>query len=521
MRITTTLTVLLSLLLLTKTASALELTGSAVYTQLNRDYYLAGLYLPATSNDPNTIFSAATAKRMQLLMRMPTWSPRRWHEHWQNNIAINNEDNQADERLQQALLAFMQFPHADLIYNDEVIIDYQAHGNSRVLLNGEQVLEVPGTEFINQILKTWIGKLPPSREFRQHILSTDSITPARRDLLERHLRARTDLWSSWIAAEQAAQLRQQQEQERIAAAALVAEQQRLEREQAVAREQQRLAAAQQAQREREQAADSALSKAAQKIAREKAQLLVSAQQLSIDQQTQKLVAAGKGKEKIIEQQQRYYLDMLQWQLQRQVEALVEYPTWAKQFEQQGLIEVDFILQRNRATQQLQSRNPQSPALLNAEVKRAIKLAAEKTPIPDVLAGESWPLTVHYQFALSSPIQPKLEMPKAPSAVLKEARSHWKPELLVQYQAHIRDRIMQTVQYPLGAKTLSKQDSVALLLVLSPDGSIKTINDVKLSAHPEFNQALAEAIKHSQPFPPLPLALSEKEVRIEITYEFKL
>src|SRR5690554_7432336 len=91
-------------------ADSLILNGSAVYAHLTRDLYLGGLYLPKVSDDPDYIFSAATAKRMQIVVSVPSWSPRRWSQIWQNNIAINNDSFSANESVQQALMTFTSFP---------------------------------------------------------------------------------------------------------------------------------------------------------------------------------------------------------------------------------------------------------------------------------------------------------------------------------------------------------------------------------------------------------------------------
>src|SRR5690554_961890 len=141
------------------TADSLVLNGSASYVQLTRDYYLGGLYLPQKSDDPNYIHSPSIAKRMQMIIQIPAWSPRRWSQVWQNNIAINNENLSPSPQMQQALMQFTSFPKAELRAGDEVVIDFQPNGNSRVLLNGETVLEVPGSEFFNYMVNTWIGSL--------------------------------------------------------------------------------------------------------------------------------------------------------------------------------------------------------------------------------------------------------------------------------------------------------------------------------------------------------------------------
>src|SRR5690554_7799659 len=81
---------------------------------------------------------------MQIVVTVPSWSPRRWSQIWQNNIAINNDNFSQDPAVQQALMTFTSFPRSDIKAGDEIVIDYQPGGNSRILLNNDLVVEASG-----------------------------------------------------------------------------------------------------------------------------------------------------------------------------------------------------------------------------------------------------------------------------------------------------------------------------------------------------------------------------------------
>ena len=151
-------------------ADDLVLNGAAVFSQLSRDYYLGGLWLPQRSSSPDYITSADTARRMQLVVLAEHWSPRNWSRLWQNNIFINNESGSLPADVQQGLMRFTRLLRDDLKQGDEIRIEYQPAGNTRVLLNREIVAASPGPALFNALLNTWIGQRPPSREFRRHIL---------------------------------------------------------------------------------------------------------------------------------------------------------------------------------------------------------------------------------------------------------------------------------------------------------------------------------------------------------------
>lgn len=492
-------------------ANSLTLNGSAHYYQLTRDYYLGGLYLPKASNDINYIHAASTNKKMQIIINIPNWTPRRWAQIWQNNIAINNDSLGSNPQVQQALMEFTNFPKAELKAGDEIVIDYQVNGNSRVLFNNEVVFEVPGTEFFNYMVNTWIGKLPPTREFRQAILGETNIDANNQNALLSHRPARLGLWSNWLAQEEQArqaaeaaklaeQRRRQQEAEaerkRVAEAARRAEQARLEEERA------RIAAAAAAQKAQAQSKPKAQQKA---VAKSKPAAPKD------DNNALKTIAA----------EQRYYLDMLQWQLQRKVESLVSYPAWAKQFGQEGTVVIDFRLNKQGELSDIQARNEQVSDLLTNEVIRAAKNAAESTVISEHLAGDSWLLNVRYQFSLQPTAQAELAMPEAPASLKKNTAPASSKQLAENYIAEEQARIVENVVYPPAAKMLKKQDQVSATVVLNKAGTVVSIEDNKTSRHRELNQALKDAIKKSEPFPPFPLGVKEEQLSIQVEYDFKL
>merc|ERR1712000_404334 len=71
-------------------------------------------------------------------------------------------------------------------------------------------------------------------------------------------------------------------------------------------------------------------------------------------------------------EQSYYLQLLQWQLQRATTEEVVYPGWARQFSQQGLAQLDFTLQRDQQITNLRVRDNRVGTLLTQELERALK-----------------------------------------------------------------------------------------------------------------------------------------------------
>src|SRR5690554_8172845 len=81
--------------------------------------------------------------------------------------------------------SFTSFPRSDIKAGDEIVIDYQPGGNSRILLNNDLVVEASGTTLFNYLVNTWIGKLPPTREFRNQILGQEASSDSHKETLDR------------------------------------------------------------------------------------------------------------------------------------------------------------------------------------------------------------------------------------------------------------------------------------------------------------------------------------------------
>ncbi len=518
------------LLLCALPASAdLVLNGSAVYQQLTRNYYLAGLYLPQPAQSAETIFSPAVARRMQLVVTTDHWSPRKWRSQWQNNIAINNDGLQASPQLQQALMDFTRLLRRDLQTGDEIRIDYQPGGATRIQLNRELVMTENGPQLFDALLRTWVGKLPPSREFRQQILGITAINEGQRQTLLSHRipEARQQLYSGWLAEEAAiAAAEEARTAARLAAQAAAEDARREQQRQA---EEARLAEQAQAEEQaRQQQQQARLQAARDDAEREQLQKAAVLQQAAAQQQARRLVGQtsnvlGAGKTAaVLAQEQIYYLQLLQWRMQRQVQAEVSYPAWAKQFKEEGLAQVDFRLQRDKSVLQTDIRNTQISDLLNSELVRALRVAALQVEVPPDLDGDSWPLAVSYHFSLQGEEPPLAAMPEVPASLRQGALpAAQQQQLLAAYRAAQLQRIYAAVTYPAAARILKKQGPVVLEADIAADGRLLAVRPLHPSVHRELNDALQAAVQQSAPFPALPAGSDETSLTLTVSYEFRL
>ena len=151
-------------------AGDLKINGIASYQELNKEYYVGALLLEDSLNSVEEITAYKERKQMKLLVTASRWSVRLWQQQWQNNIAINNDIISNDPKLQQDLAFFTSFLKDKLIKGDELVIDYTPGRGTRIKLNNYPVIKTKNDKIFNYLLNTWIGKLPPSREFKSRIV---------------------------------------------------------------------------------------------------------------------------------------------------------------------------------------------------------------------------------------------------------------------------------------------------------------------------------------------------------------
>lgn len=498
------------------------LNGSAMYTQLTRDYYLAGLYLEQRDNSAETIAVNTSDKEMRLIIQS-RWSPRKWRKLWQANISINNDSLPDSQVSRQALMDFINLPQEDLLPGDEVRIIASATG-TRVLLNGEEAIRSNDRSVFRYLLNTWLGKLPPSRAFKNQILGQ----PFNNDFasrLEQHQFDSTRLLvSRWQQAEQQrlAALKRQQEQQRLEQQRL--EKQRLEKqrleqqrkaeqrrlaEQKKAAEQLRLQRLEQQRLEQQRLEQQRLKqqKAQQTLASEKASQLQNQQQYEQRQQQQR------------QQQQAYLYQRYQWQLQQALINEVRYPPWARQFQQQGLISLNVTLDSNGEINALElPPGNDETELLNEEVKRALNVIVTQVQPPQSLAGAPWTFALNYRFSLNGEPQPLLAEPVIPASLRGKSQQLDKTQALTEYKQRVRSQVLEALVYPKAAQVLKKQGKVSISVVLDSQGDVQQLERTESSRHRELNKALEKAIRDAAPFGQSPTG---QVVPVDIQYTFQL
>ena len=500
--------VFLLLLVVSHISQSLTLNGIGSYQQLRKEFYIGALYLTEPSDDPQAIINSTGSKRMALKVTTKRWSPRRWSLQWQNDIAINNPFSN-DKALTEQLMLFTGFIEDNLRTGDEILIDYITAKGTKVTINGVTIIQTNTDELFNYLVNVWIGKLPPSGEFKARILNQMD-DGKDKELLAQYNSVtyndqRSKMVAGWIQAKKDAELAEQRKQEQA--------------------EQKRLAKLQKA---KDDAAAKALAAAeAKKQAKQKTYVAPKVVKKKKVITKKKKVASVKPSKKSKSKKEqaaedKYYLDLYKWELVREIRKAVEYPEWAKNFGQKGTVTLNFNVNRKAEVTGVSGKNDDVSVLLVSELHRAILAVVPFILPPDALPGKSWNMSVSYEFDPRKDTQPFVKKPRKPSTLVantKISRAQYK-ETLSRYIDDVKAIIVDSIEYPVWAKKLNQKGKVEIEIKVNKDGNVIDSKEVTLNRHDTLNQAVRDAIEAVQPLPPIPEELKLNHTRVLIKYNFK-
>lgn len=499
---------------------SLELNGIGSYKQLRKEFYIGALYLTEKSENPESIHANGTSKRMALKVMTKRWSPRRWSLQWQNDIAINNSF-QGNPDLTDQLLLFTGFLDDNLIKGDEITVDYISTVGTMIKINNVKIIETNTAELFNFLLNVWIGKLPPSGEFKDNILGKNSESNS--ELLNRYNsviydESRSQIITSWITARENALLAEQREKALIKQAKL----DKAQRERDNAKKEREKA--------KNEAEATALLLAVEKAKKERVKTYQPPKIIT----TKKVITKKKKiasevpkksnakSKQVIDAENQYYLDLYRWELVREIRNAVEYPTWAKKFGQKGHVTLNFSVNRQAEASNIQGDNPDVSDLLTSELSRAILAVAPFILPPDALPGNRWPMNITYIFDPKSDKQPYIKKPKIPDSLdnTKALSRAQHKSMLSRYIDDVKKVIEAKIEYPVWAKNLNQKGKVEIDVTITEDGEILELTDKVANRHEILNDEVRNAIKDSSPFAPIPSELKLDSTTITIRHHFK-
>jgi outer membrane biosynthesis protein TonB len=224
----------------------------------------------------------------------------------------------------------------------------------------------------------------------------------------------------------------------------------------------------------------------------------------------------------IKLENQYYLDLYKWELKTEIYRLVTYPDWAKSLGKTGTVSLNFTVNRDTQVSNVHGDNPRISIQLVSELHRSIIAAAKRVLPPDALPGDSWNMSISYNFqphdveqlALQKPVKP-LFLEREHSIVLIDSDNN-----LEKYKKDVQNIISETIEYPVWAEKLKQRGKVSFEIVVNQDGSIAEITPKDVNRHQFLNQEVLRAINDSTPLPSIPEHLRLQSTNMLIQHDFR-
>lgn len=152
------------------------LNGLAVHSELGKEQFIAGLSVTTLSNSSRDILIVNEPKQIQVRVLIDRLSSRRFKRMWIEGMAINASSSELSEHAKH-MAKFSNMLKMKLSAGDIFTID-RGSDQVNVYLNGVKLGDVPDVAFFDLLLRTWIGPVPLSSQFRDNLLVAGDIDNA-------------------------------------------------------------------------------------------------------------------------------------------------------------------------------------------------------------------------------------------------------------------------------------------------------------------------------------------------------
>ncbi len=157
-------------------SAALNLNGAALHSELGKDQFIAGLYVEDLSKDSKQILLSNQRKRMEIKVLARRLLSRKFQRQWIEGVAINAGNNDLTKHAQN-LADFSNMLKIKLIKDDTLTIERTFRRGVIISINGVTLGIIKDTRFFDLLLRSWIGPVPLSSNFKEALLQAGSIEP--------------------------------------------------------------------------------------------------------------------------------------------------------------------------------------------------------------------------------------------------------------------------------------------------------------------------------------------------------
>lgn len=154
-----------------------RLNGLAVNSEFGKERFIAALYTDNRSTNVEDLFDNTVHRRMQIKITADSMSARAINSMWIEGMAINNP-SAALEAEADNLATLNNMVRRRLREDDVLTFDAEPGNGMSVHVNGVELGHIKSNNFFNMLLRTWIGNIPLSTEFRASLMAGGTIDEA-------------------------------------------------------------------------------------------------------------------------------------------------------------------------------------------------------------------------------------------------------------------------------------------------------------------------------------------------------
>lgn len=175
LRLLLSLTISLSSLAALAQTADPSLNGIAIHSEFGKPQFIGALYSSSLSDKIEPLMSASVM-RMELKILTPDGlTLRRFSRMWLEAMAINNDTALLTAEADNMLL-FDSFFKDRLQQNDTIVFNYRQNKGVSINLNKVLLGSIDDDDFFAMLLRTWIGKVPLSTDYKNGILKAGMVT---------------------------------------------------------------------------------------------------------------------------------------------------------------------------------------------------------------------------------------------------------------------------------------------------------------------------------------------------------
>lgn len=194
------------------------LNGMATHIDLGKEQFIGALYSSTLSDNPEKLLTNAQPMRMELKIVAPEGvTTRRFSRWWIEGMAINNSPSLLTEQADN-MVKFDGLFKGRFVQNDTISFTYESGKGVNISINDVLLGNIAGDKFFGMLLRTWIGKVPLSSDYKDDILKAGNINAvlkARFDKIK-PTRERTTEVAGWSKIKSPADLAAEKEKEKEA-----------------------------------------------------------------------------------------------------------------------------------------------------------------------------------------------------------------------------------------------------------------------------------------------------------------